>query len=525
LSTWRICSTILLAVNLASACAPSPDGEPETLFEGANANKAFERIRQDPPALAALLRAFPKGGDLHNHLVGAIYAESYLDWAAKDQLCISTLNFAFSRPPCSDVIQPVAKILENPALYGAAIDALSMRDFVPGSESGHDHFFNTFAKFELPAQRHQGEMLAEVASRAATEHELYLELMISPGMDRARILGNAVGWHDDFDALSTRLFRAGLRDVVKLVRNMLDESEREQRSILRCDENPTNMGCGLVIRYIAQVYRDCPPEQVYAQTLLGFLLSETDPRFVGVNLVGPEDNPVSLRDYSLQMRIVKDIKKRYPGTHVTLHAGELVIGLVAPEDLQFHIKEAVEIASADRIGHGVDIVFERAATQLLDLMARKRVLVEISLTSNEKILGIRGNEHPIRLYWAYGVPMALSSDDEGVSRIDLTNEYVRAAMDYDFSYTDLKTISRNSLEYSFLPGRSLWRGARFYAFTRPCEKLSVDLYRPSTECAALMAASEKARLQWSLERAFAEFEAVHLFRKASQAGPARLISE
>lgn len=32
------------------------------------------RIRQDPPALRAFLRAFPKGADLHTHLTGAVYA-------------------------------------------------------------------------------------------------------------------------------------------------------------------------------------------------------------------------------------------------------------------------------------------------------------------------------------------------------------------------------------------------------------------------------------------------------------------
>jgi hypothetical protein len=49
----------------------------------------FARIRQDPPALRAFLRAFPKGADLHSHLSGAIYAENYIQWAA-DLPCAST---------------------------------------------------------------------------------------------------------------------------------------------------------------------------------------------------------------------------------------------------------------------------------------------------------------------------------------------------------------------------------------------------------------------------------------------------
>ncbi len=57
-------------------------------------------------------------------------------------------------------------------------------------------------------------------------------------------------------------------------------------------------------------------------------------------------------------------------------------------------------------------------------------MVEINLSSNEGILGIRATEHPFPLYRAAHVPVALSTDDEGVSRIDITHEYVRAALDY-----------------------------------------------------------------------------------------------
>jgi hypothetical protein len=45
--------------------------------------------------------------------------------------------------------------------------------------------------------------------------------------------------------------------------------------------------------------------------------------------------------------------------------------------------------------------------------------------------------------------MTLSTDDEGVSRIDLTHEYVRAVETYVLGYTDLQELVRNSLEYGF----------------------------------------------------------------------------
>ena len=56
-------------------------------------------------------------------------------------------------------------------------------------------------------------------------------------------------------------------------------------------------------------------------------------------------------------------------------------------------------------------------------------MVEVNLTSNDVILGIKGTDHPLAAYRAAHVPWALSTDDEGVSRIDLTHEYVKGALE------------------------------------------------------------------------------------------------
>ena len=69
---------------------------------------------------------------------------------------------------------------------------------------------------------------------------------------------------------------------------------------------------------------------------------------------------------------------------------------------------------------------------------------------NDVILGVRGKDHPLPAYLAAGVPVVLSSDDAGVSRITLSNEYFRAARDYGLGYWELKAIARNALLYSFL---------------------------------------------------------------------------
>jgi adenosine deaminase len=153
----------------------------------------------------------------------------------------------------------------------------------------------------------------------------------------------------------------------------------------------------------------------------------------------------------MQMRMVHALHQLYPKVHITLHAGELAPGMVPPDGVRFHIRAAVEEADAERIGHGVDVMYEDRPYELLKEMAAKHVMVEINLTSNDVILNIKGADHPLPLYRLYHVPVALSTDDEGVSRINLTHEYVRAAMTYPLSYSDLKQMVRTGIEYSFLP--------------------------------------------------------------------------
>ncbi len=177
------------------------------------------------------------------------------------------------------------------------------------------------------------------------------------------------------------------------------------------------------------------------------------------------------------------------------------MGLVPPEGLRFHIRESIERGHAERIGHGVDVMNERDAMPLLTEMARRRVLVEICLTSNDVILGVRGKEHPLTVYRKYGVPVALATDDEGVSRIDLTHEYVRAAETYGLSYTDLKEMVRASLEHSFLPGLSLWSSVKPFRMVGACAAGGA-----SSSCKKFLDASEKARVQWKLEEEFTDFE-------------------
>ena len=104
-----------------------------------------------------------------------------------------------------------------------------------------------------------------------------------------------------------------------------------------------------------------------------------DDRFVGFNLVMPEDAPVPMRDFSLHMRMIDFLHSLYPSVKITLHAGELAEGLVPPEGMTFHIRESIGRGHASRIGHGTAILHETNADSVMREMAQGKILVEVSL--------------------------------------------------------------------------------------------------------------------------------------------------
>lgn len=399
------------------------------------------------------LREMPKGGDLHNHLSGAIYAESYLQWSANDAGCLVTATSTLVPGPCNPADGRIATsaVLADDTLYSRAIDAMSMRHW-DRSLNGHDHFFATFAKFG-PVSGRTGDMLAEVTARAASERVSYLELMVTLAGATTTRMARELAWNGenpDFGDARQRLLSAGFRAAVAAeAKQRLDDAGARQRVLLHCDTARADAGCGVTVRYLTQVGRTNAPASVFTQMLAGFELASQDSRLVGLNLVQPEDNPVAIRDFSLHMRMLQFLQPLYPGVRLTLHAGELAAGLVPPESLRFHIRDSVRIAGAKRIGHGVDLIFEDDVTALLEEMAAKKVLVEIALTSTDRILGVTGGIHPMHTYLKFGVPVALATDDAGVSRSSLTEEFQKAVDEQGLDYVTLKRMVRNSIEYSF----------------------------------------------------------------------------
>ena len=508
-SPQRWLPRILAFIFFASCVATAVDNANQ-----ARTQRYFESVRNNPNLLLVFLRDMPKGADLHNHLTGGIYAESFINWAASAGDCVDPKIVDLRPGPCQAPLRPVSDGFSDPALYAKMIDGFSMRNWQYSGQSGHDHFFDTFGKYFQATQGAGGKMLAETAARAASQHEIYQELMYPPGSHEILALAKEVGWDDDFGRLQQKLMAAGLPAVLKDASAELRADEAERDTLLHCGTPQADPGCEIEQRFLYQVGRGRAREDVFAEILSGFLLSGAEPslvppnpHMVGLNLVMPEDFYVPMKDFPLHMRMLSYLHQQYPKVHIALHAGELVQGLVPPEGLRFHIRDSVEIAHAERIGHGVDVMNETNPMQLLHEMAERNIMVEICLTSNAVILDVSGAQHPLSEYIRAGVPVSLSTDDEGVARSDMTHEYLRAAEDQKLSYTELKKMARTGVEHAFVPGASLWSNGRDFVIASACAGDISGAKPRSVSCQKLLDASEKARLEWELEGQFREFEA------------------
>ncbi|MTV37282.1 adenosine deaminase [Duganella radicis] len=402
------------------------------------------------PKLAELTMFFtmmPKGGDLHHHYSGAIYAEQYLEWVDKEGFCVNKTSYTIDKNKPSATCLSGQDVMNDNTLLANLLQRWSDKDFYNHSaiQSPPDRqFFDTFAYFGPVSSTNTADGLQRLKQRAIQENLSYIETIfeIAPiakdeAFDQKAQKGALTD--ADFAALSAKL----------------DQDQAFNGWIAAYIDNVNKSGAGIddeqfTLRYQPFALRFLSPSQVYSQILSSFKLASSHPKIVGINIVGQESVNVSMRDYALHMQMYKFLKAKYPSVKLALHAGELSLGMVPPEGLTFHIKDAIDVAGANRIGHGMDIAHESNPLAIMKKMRDEKIAVEVNLSSNDFILGIKEQAHPVTLYRKYGVPYVLSTDDAGVSRNNLSGEYVLYAARYQPDYAEVKKLSYDSIRYSFL---------------------------------------------------------------------------
>jgi len=503
----------LALVGLAAARLAMVAADRATLVTAAH----MAAIADQPPRLRALLQQMPKGADLHTHLSGAVYAERLIAWAAADGACLRWSDTSFVPPPrdadasrpcgADPALVPLREALSGPggqAAHDRLVNAFSLRWFLPTPEvpSGHDQFFGSFGRFSAATGGATWQAsIPRIVDMTLDQLQLYeaenvqhAEFMLTffSGDERRRLAAALAGRPTGDDSPQARLAalqRAGLAELVATRVADVAAVFAQIESRRGCATAAPAPGCRVTFSYIAQVSRNTPVDEVFVQTALAAALVRAVPdRVVGFNYVGPEDYRIARADYRAHMAIIAALAG--PDVPVALHAGELWLGLVPPDDLTFHIRLAVEEAGARRIGHGTAVPFEDDSADLIAEMRRRNVAVEIALTSSDVILGVRGRAHPISAYRQAGVPLVLATDDAGVSRIDLTNEYLRAVTEHGFTYGELKQLVHASITHAFLPPAEKQRQlARLDAAFASFETTTAAQRPPSEVARALLRAA------------------------------------
>jgi adenosine deaminase len=406
----------------------------------------FNSAKKNNAELIAFLHKMPKGADLHNHLSATIEAEDIVKAAIEQNMWFDRTDKKFVAAGANEEghkyyetkdFDPVRNIDtgSREAIYTEILNAISMRDYKLGNEDGHDHFFESFFRFS--GVNIKADLIYEkLFERAYSEKICYIELMKNPK-------------EDDIDAV------------------------KKYNEIYNKKSPPLDID----INFIATVNRNTPMdnfEDDKGKTKTGFEknfdealelydknIGKDGPKVVGITLLSAEDDPVSQANFDAQMKYIdskfdeyKKAKKPFPKMHI--HGGELTLEYATFSSMLNRISKTIDSGHANIIGHGTSIAWEDDVYGLLKKMRDKKIGVSICPTSNETILNVYGPDHPFKLYWDADVPIAIATDDEGLSRSNLTNEYAKIAKWFDLSYNEIKWLSINSLEMSFLDGEGIF---------------------------------------------------------------------
>jgi adenosine deaminase len=240
----------------------------------------MESVRHQPGLLLAFLQQMPKGGDLHVHLSGAIYAESLIDWASESALCVDRSTSKLIHAACDSCEPYTAKpsvrcAYQDHILYDQLIDAWSMRNWHREEESGTTISLLRSRSSVRPWRstwRCSGRSGCAGGGRSSA-------ICRGDAYGRRRAGGDSgegwkIGWDDDFGSCATNCSPAEWRMLWRPSAVQLDSDEARKKEVLHCGTAQAAPGCEVTIHYLYQVLRGLPREQVFAQILLGFEFSK-----------------------------------------------------------------------------------------------------------------------------------------------------------------------------------------------------------------------------------------------------------
>lgn len=423
----------------------------------------------------------PKGAELHLHYDGAIRAEDLLDMAIRSDLYFNTATSLFVQNPekkaetkegwidvKEDNYIPAAQVKSQSQYYIQYMQAVSMRNIEKSQEDAHDHFmYKCFAVIDsivdsVKDPNETANLIAIIRAEAQRQHVRRTEVMVT------------------------------LPAIQQLAETFSEEHVKQA-----AEDMPQ---IAYIIELIRLVDMDTFKQQV--DQAIGLIQKYPD-QIVSFNIVGPEDDPVAIANFQAQMEYIKEATQKV-GIPPVLHAGEFTQTYAAADVIKDRLQKVIDVG-VKRIGHGVCLLDSADPDNVVQQLKDRKIAVEICLTSNDKILGVKGDRHPVRVYADSGVPIVIASDDPGVNLEDLNRQFIRLVTEHNFGLDDLVKFTRYSLEYSFLKGESIFVDGNMNKFTPAFEGVDEEGWEPGPEAKAIMQASPRATQQVKHEQDLVEF--------------------
>lgn len=425
-------------------------------------NESLVKLDKKRASLFAFFSQMPKGGDLHHHYSGSVYAETYADYVISKDYFINLKTLEVKKEIDDKVIaksewKNFSDINNVSEIKADLIRKWSIKDFSHGHShiSSADHFFATFSDFSVASRVTLKEGLTELKNRALLQNLSYLETIFYRINWKSAQFENEKELDIKFHEIQKEYEKEKLFDFLEnLYEKLLPKidviTDVHNSNIRKLHDEIVPDSEDLIVRYQNYCLRFRQPTDMFIELMSCFNSTNKSKLLVGANIVAPEHGEVSMRDYWLHMQFYHFLSKKYPNVKFSMHSGELTLGLVRPEELGQHIRSSVDIASPNRIGHGVDIIYDTDFIETMKRIKEKNIAIEINLTSNEFILNVSHDLHPLEVYHNYEIPMVICTDDEGVLRSSITEQYVLLRQRYDLSYIEIKELVFNSIRYSFI---------------------------------------------------------------------------
>jgi adenosine deaminase CECR1 len=397
----------------------------------------FEEVKATatPPQMYQFLYSLPKGGDLHNHLTGAVRSEWFWDAAMAEEARGYTYFTRVRIENCA----PYGHNEFGPAKALLLFKNIQASSFEKLDSCGKSEFKRLQ---DLDAREKQAWLNSMRLDESYEGRDEFFEAIW------ARINDLLLNPYLICDILLRNMDAFGKEGVVYLeTQQGVEGAVKADGSPYSVDEvvaiyrqflaSPRAKATGVEVRFQNALLRFTPNAEQRLRDLYAITDRYRD-LYVGVNMVGREDND---KGYPLRfLPVLRELRHKYPDINLSIHAGEV-------DEPNYHVRDTL-LLGAQRIGHGVNLITD---PETMLMMRNGPYLVEINLISN-LLLGYVSDysQHPFPEYLRVGIPVALSTDDRGMWDSNMSDEFFVAVKEFNLSWEEIVKLGRNSLQYSFL---------------------------------------------------------------------------